>query len=276
MQMRTRHWRDLFKVVIREGKPRMLESKRKAIIFFIIAVVLALLTGFLVMQKVQALNSNLGTMVQVYEAKNDIASRQVITPNDVTTTEIPKKYVTDEHITNAEDLVNKVSVVPLSSGDVITKNTLKEASAVTEEDSRLVTIMRSDNVTFDEQLVALDRVDIVVSEDVDGKKETNVFMKDVKVARVAEQDGEFSGIQVEIPFDQVPELIHKQNYAESFRVIKSNVGQMEATDEEQPAEETQDETTEQTQEQSVEEQPEKQEDRKQEEKKEDKKQEEKK
>ncbi|MCM3241022.1 flagella basal body P-ring formation protein FlgA [Heyndrickxia oleronia] len=203
----------------------MLESKRRAIIFFILSLLLALTAGLLVLKKVQAINDNLGTMVKVYVAKGDISSRAIITPENVTTDEIPKKYLKDYHVTKTEDLLNKVAVVPLSDGDMITKNILKQASAVVEEKNRLVTLMQSDRVYFDEPLEALDRVDIIVSERFSGKEETKFFMKDVKVARVAKEKSKFKGIQVEIPQSLVPELIHMQNYADSVRIIKSNVGQ---------------------------------------------------
>lgn len=49
----------------------MLESKRRAIIFFILSLLLALTAGLLVLKKVQAINDNLGTMVKVYVAKGD-------------------------------------------------------------------------------------------------------------------------------------------------------------------------------------------------------------
>lgn len=209
----------------------MLESKRKAIIFFLIALLLAVLSGFLVLKKVQALNSNLGTMVEVYVANKDISSRALITPDDLATDEIPKKYLRDEQITNIEELKNKVSVVPLSSGDIITKSMLKQASTVTEADHRLISVLKSEKVTFDEELLALDRVDIIVSHNFEGKLVTEVFMQDIKVARVAKKnDGKFAGVQLEIPFENVPSLIHMQNYADSFRVIKANVGQLQKTE----------------------------------------------
>lgn len=202
----------------------MLESKRKAIIFFIIALILALTAGVLVLNKVKALNSNLGTMVKVAVANQDVASRALIQPQDIKLDEIPKKYLKDYHVTDIEDLKNKVSIVPLSAGDIITKNMLKQASSVVEENNRLITVMRSDRTAFDENLEALDRVDIVVSQRVDNKESTDYFMKDVKVARVSKEKNKFKGVQLEIPSDKVPELIHMQNYADSVRIIKANVG----------------------------------------------------
>ncbi|SEP95105.1 pilus assembly protein CpaB [Virgibacillus subterraneus] len=215
----------------------MLESKRKAIIFFLIALVLALVSGFLVLKKVQALNSNLGTIVEVYVANNDIPSRSMIKPEDITTDEIPKKYLRDEHITNIESLKNIVSVVPLSSGEIITKSILKKTSTITETDNRLITLLNSsEKIFFDQELFALDRVDIIISNSFGEEPLTEVFMKDVKVARVATQKKEFSGVQLEIPFEKVPELIHMQNYADSLRIVKSNVGQMQKQADKEEAE----------------------------------------
>ncbi|MUV39182.1 hypothetical protein JNUCC1_03055 [Lentibacillus sp. JNUCC-1] len=202
----------------------MLESKRRAIIFFIIAILLAATSGYLVLKKVQTLNADLGTMVNVYVAGKDVSSRAVITPDDITTEEMPKKYVRDEYIQDPEDFKNKVSVVPLSEGNIITKSILKEASSVTEANNRLISIPKSDPVFFDERLTALDRVDIIVSHEVEGEMKTEVFMKDVKVATITKIDDKFSGVQLEVALEDAPELIHMHHYADRFRVVKANVG----------------------------------------------------
>ncbi|MBS4179502.1 Flp pilus assembly protein CpaB [Lederbergia citrea] len=219
----------------------MLESKRKAIIFFVISLLLALTSGFLVLKKVKALNNNLGTMVQIFVANEDIPSRALIRPEDIKMEEIPQKYLRDYHITNAEELMNKVSIVPLSTGDIITKNMLKQASSVVEENNRLITLMQADRIFFDEPLEAMDRVDIIVSHRFNSKEETSVFMKDVKVARVAKEKNKFKGVQLEVPLEAAPELIHMQNYADSVRIVKANVGklesmQLEDTDQKAPGE----------------------------------------
>ncbi|VEF49218.1 Flp pilus assembly protein CpaB [Bacillus freudenreichii] len=209
----------------------MLESKRKAIIFFSIALLLALTAGMLILKKVQALNTNLGTMVQVAVASQEVPSRKVILPEDVAMEEIPQKYVKSYHVTDVEDLKNKVSIVPLSKGDVITQNMLKQASSVVEENNRLISLMRSDRITYDEQLEALDRVDIIVSHRFDSKEETDYFMRDVKVAQALKKGKDFKGVLLEVPAEKAPELIHMQNYADSVRVVKANVGQWEEPEE---------------------------------------------
>ncbi|WP_010098611.1 SAF domain-containing protein [Ornithinibacillus scapharcae] len=230
----------------------MLESKRRAIIFFIIAILLAATAGFLVFKKVQSLNAELGTMVRIYVAAKDVTSRVIITQDDVATEEIPMKYLKDDHITDVEFLMNKVSVVPLSPGDIITKSMLKEATAVTEEDNRLVALMKSDKVFFDEDLSALDRVDLFVSHDLDGEIVTEMFMEDVKVARVSKNsDGGLTGVQIEIPIEVVSEVIHMQNYAHNIRVIRANVG-INSENINSPIEPTNDEDIEQKEDTQVE------------------------
>lgn len=208
----------------------MLESKRRAIIFLLLSLSLAAIAGFLVLQKVKALNNDLGTVVQVFAARSDIASRQEIMPDMIMTKEIPQKYLESYHITNVSDLENKVSVVPLTSGDIISKNILKQSSVVMNEDNRLISVMADERVVFDEMLEALDRVDVIVSEKFGDKPQTTIFMEDVKVARIAKKEDKFAGVQLEVPLAKAPELIHMQNYADSVRIVKSNVGQ--------PAEET--------------------------------------
>lgn len=202
----------------------MLESKRRAIIFLTLSLLLAVAAGFLFLQKVSAINSELGGMTKVYVASGDIASRTVIQPNQVSTMEIPNRFVNESHITDVSELANRVSVVPLSEGELITSSMIKPVESVREEDNRIVTMTQTERVRFDERLEALDRVDIIVSHKFDGNSKTEIFMKDVLVAGEVKSDGEFSGIAVEIPTEEAPKLIHMQNYADSIRILKANVG----------------------------------------------------
>ena len=203
----------------------MLEAKRRAAVFFILAFILAAATGYMVLQKVKDLNSELGAMTKVYVAKADIPSRTVIQEKQVTVMELPNKFITESHITSFVDLKNQVSVVPLTQGDMITQNMIKPASNLQNENNRLVTLHRTDKVQFDQVIEALDRVDIIVSTNNNGKRSTRVFMKDV-VVRFSQGSGDkFAGVAVEVTAEEAPELIHMQNYADHIRILKANVGQ---------------------------------------------------
>jgi Flp pilus assembly protein CpaB len=241
----------------------MLESKRKAIIFIVLSLLLALTAGFFVLQKVRALNTELGGMTEVFVAAENINSRTLLEPEQVTTMSIPNKFVTGSHITKVDELKNSVSVVALKEGDIITKNMIKPYSNVSNADNRLVTMVSSDKIRFDEKLENLDRVDIVVSQKLEGKPKTELFMKDVRVASIlSNKEEKFAGVALEIAAEEAPKLIHMQNYADSIRVLKANVGKASVEGSQERQEESKpDEATQQ--------EPKKEEQPKQEQKKED-------
>ncbi|MFT4415389.1 SAF domain-containing protein [Fredinandcohnia humi] len=200
----------------------MLESKRRALIFITVSLLLATAAGFFVLKKVQEMNNELGGMTEIYVAASDIASRTLIQPDQVKKVEIPNRYVNEaSHVTDVNKLINKVLIVPLEEGEIITHSMIKPVAAATNENNRLVTIPATDRINFDQLLEAQDRVDIIVSQSFEDKPLTEIFMKDVLVAGVLDKN---KGIVVEVPAEVAPEIIHMQNYADSMRILKANVG----------------------------------------------------
>ncbi|HLR07667.1 MAG TPA: SAF domain-containing protein [Bacillota bacterium] len=198
----------------------MIESKKRAGIFFILAFVLALVVGYLVYEKVKALNAELGGMTAIYVAKSEIPSRTPLKKSQLTVMEIPNKFVTESHITDLSKVENRVSVVPLSEGDIITENMIKPVSNLRNENHRLVSIHQKENVQFDQVIEALDRVDIIVSSD----EETQTFLTDVPVVYAQGTEENFAGIAVELSRENAERLIHQLHYAEYIRILKANVG----------------------------------------------------
>lgn len=106
----------------------MLEAKRRSAIFLVLAFILAAATGYLVLEKVKGLNAELGGMTSIYIAKGNIPSRKLINSSQLSKMGIPNKFLTESHILSETDLVNKVSLVPLNPGDIITRNMIKPVS----------------------------------------------------------------------------------------------------------------------------------------------------
>jgi Flp pilus assembly protein CpaB len=202
----------------------MLEAKRRAAIFLLIAFLLAAAAGYLVLEKVKQLNAELGGMVEIYVSNGNIPTRTLLQANQLTKMEIPKKFVTDSYITSESEIIGYVSVVPLEEGDIVTKNMLKNFTSLQNENNRLVALYRNDKVQFDQEIAALDRVDIIVSHEKNGEKTTEVFMKDIAVAYAQGTGENFAGIAVEVSIKDASMLIHVQNYADYIRVLKANVG----------------------------------------------------
>ena len=202
----------------------MLEAKRRAAIFLLLAFILAAVAGYLVLEKVKQLNAELGGMIEIYVANGNIPARELINTTQLTKMEIPQKFLTSSHITSDSDIIGQVSVVPLKEGDIITSNMLKNHSKLLNENNRLVALIRTDKVVFDQEVSALDRIDIIVSQEVDGEKKTELFMKDVAVAYAQGTGENFAGVAVEVSVNDATKLIHIQHYADHIRVLKANAG----------------------------------------------------
>ncbi|RFU67759.1 flp pilus assembly protein CpaB [Peribacillus saganii] len=202
----------------------MLESKRRAAIFLLLAFLLASVAAYLVYEKVKNLNAELGGMTKVYVAGTNIPVREPIQENQITTMDIPNKFVNEGFIKNKDDLLNMVSVVPLSKEEIITKNMIKPYSNLREENNRLVAMYPSEKVQFDQIIETLDRVDIIVSTENKGQTKTEIFMRDVPVAFAQGKGDKFAGVALEVKMEDAPKLIHIQNYADKVRVLKANVG----------------------------------------------------
>lgn len=202
----------------------MLEARRRAAIFLLLAFILAAVAGYLVLEKVKQLNAELGGMIEIYVANGNIPAREPINNTQLTKMEIPQKFLTSSHITSDSDIIGQVSVVPLKEGDIITSNMLKNHSNLLNENNRLVALIRTDKVVFDQEVSALDRIDIIVSQEVDGEKKTELFMKDVAVAYAQGTGENFAGVAVEVSVNDATKLIHIQHYADHIRVLKANAG----------------------------------------------------
>ncbi|MBT2708916.1 SAF domain-containing protein [Bacillus sp. ISL-47] len=178
------------------------------------------------LQKVSELNNKLGGTTKVYVASEQIDSRAIIKPEDVETVDLPNKFLVEgSHIKDPKEITNKVSIVPISKGEIITKSVLKDFSGVGDPNNRLVALFANEKISFDEEVKGHDRVDIVVSHQFEGTPKTETFMSDVFVSRISENNKKkLLGVGLEVSKEDAPKLIHMQNYADSIRVLKANVG----------------------------------------------------
>lgn len=201
----------------------MLESKRRAIIFLTVSLLLAAAAGYLVLKKV----TDLGTMQKIYVAAENIPSRTELRPDFVRTVEIPKGYYNENsHVTDVKQMAGRVLVAPIKEGGIITKEILKEVSSTFNENNRLVNITQSDKVQIDYKPKENDRVDIIVSHKFNGEPVTEIFMKDLLVYQIGD-----NSIFVAVNAEDAPKIIHMQNYADSMRILLANVAEEESADE---------------------------------------------
>lgn len=202
----------------------MQDAKRRAIIFAVVSLVLAMLAGILFMQRVSAVEAQLGNEVTVYVAKTDIQPRQPLKSEQFEAVQVPQKFVQQSTVTSLDKINQFVTIVPLKKGDVLNSNLLKPAKELgTSGDKRLVYVPAGDRIVFDQPLEAQDRADIIVSwsGNEEGSKRTVIFDTDVLVAATSGEEGKFTGVWLEMSLEEAKRFIDAQNYASSVRLLKA-------------------------------------------------------
>lgn len=207
----------------------MQSAKRRAWLLALCSMVCICLAGGLFLQKVQALDSEIGNHTSIYVAKKDLNSKQPLSVNDFERKGIPSKYVFPNMVQDWEkDLVTSeglpwILIMPLHKGEPLLTNMVKKKTELTDPDHRLVFLGASKRVTFDQEVSMFDRVDLVLSKKVKEVPETVLFLRGIPVVAVAhKKDNSFAGIGLELPIEQATQLIHEQNFAISIRVLKAS------------------------------------------------------
>ncbi|WJH34654.1 SAF domain-containing protein [Paenibacillus sp. CC-CFT747] len=141
----------------------MFESRRRAVIFTSLSILMALTATILFSNYIKSTKQSMGELAQVLVAKTDIVAGRPIDPDSFTTEEVPRKYLLPSVIQTKEELKNKITVVPIPKGQVITTSVLRD-NTVVSGDLRQV-ILRAPMAVFDDSIDVFDKVDIIVSYD---------------------------------------------------------------------------------------------------------------
>lgn len=205
----------------------MLELKRKAILFLFLAVVMAVLAGYLFSNQVAVVQERMGVMSKTYVAKLDIEPRTPLKLSDFEVKEIPLQYAPESVVLDPKAIQGSVSLLPLKKGDVLAKNMLKPMDGQAKNSAnRLVRVMANDKVQFDSALESMDRVDIIVSRQVGNARQTTLFKRDILVLTVYQsgdkQKNQMDGIGVEVSIEDAVTLTDALNYGDRIRVLKAN------------------------------------------------------
>lgn len=207
----------------------MQSAKRKAWLLAGCAMVCICLAGGLFLQKVQALDSEIGNQISIYVAKRDLSPKQVLSMNDFERKVIPRKYVFPNMIQDwkkdfaESEQVPWILIMPLQKGEPLVTNIVKRKTELTDPNHRVVFLEVSKRVRFDQELSMLDRVDLVLSKKVKEVPETVLFLRGIPVVAVAHKpDNSLAGIGLELPMEKAIQLIHELNFAISIRVLKAS------------------------------------------------------
>lgn len=162
----------------------MQETKKRGWILTGIAGFLAVITGFLFFNYLNRLEQIIGDTVLVVVAAQDIDARTLLTPDLLSMTEIPRKYVHDSYIFNPADLEDYVAITNIQAGQIVQKNMI-DANAGLQPGFRAVALAADQVSSVGGNVRPGNRVDVVVSfVDANETGQTLILMKNVEVLAV--------------------------------------------------------------------------------------------
>ncbi|MBP1930691.1 Flp pilus assembly protein CpaB [Ammoniphilus resinae] len=207
----------------------MFESRKRVFIFTILSIAFAMAAAFLFSNYIKQTKQSLGNMVSIHVAEKDIPAGSPITSEFLSTIEMPIKYASESFIKSAEQYKDKISLVPIPKGEVLTVAMLRDISNV-PTDHRMVQL-RAPLAVFDDQINPLDRVDLFSSYETEAdnnpkqpkdRRITELTLKNVEVLQVSKQDSKIISIGVALKPEQAKRIIWILNYGKELRVVKSN------------------------------------------------------
>lgn len=197
----------------------MLEAKRHIGVFLGAALLLAIMTGYVVHDRVQAVEAQLGDRVSILVASREIPAQVPLSAEDLATVSIPAVFKQPGMITDPKEVEGKVSLVSLNKGDLVVGHALTDR-VIIPEDQRVIRLHRSQVVSFDENLLVGDRVDIVVT--VPDAAGTGSLVTDLVLAKlpVVEVDAKAAWVGVQVPEEQAPRVVGLQVTAKQMQLLR--------------------------------------------------------
>lgn len=162
------------------------KERRKGWMMTLIAAVIATLAGTMFFIYLNQLEAEIGLKQSVVVAAKAIPARALITPDMLTTVEIPIKYLPPSYLLNPADLLdgNTTALINIAPGEYIQQNMVSHNAGL-EPGRRAVSIAVDSVTSVGNSVRQGNFVDIVVSYiDKDRNYRTEVLLQNVKVLAV--------------------------------------------------------------------------------------------
>lgn len=220
----------------------MQETKRRGWVLTAVALVFALITGFIFFAYLNNLERTIGDRVTVMAAASDIPARTLITPAMLEEIEIPRRFVHGSYFFNMADLaVGYVGITDIEEGQIIQRNMI-DANAGLEPGFRAVALAVDQVGSVGGNVQPGNLVDVVVSYvNIDEQGETILLLESVKVLAVnsllpSGSDGlpgpvasnrflpsgqmiKDAVVTLSLPPQQAAELIYMSNFGTDVRLV---------------------------------------------------------
>ncbi|TMN23275.1 hypothetical protein FH966_10420 [Lentibacillus cibarius] len=203
----------------------MVDAKRKAFIFLLLAFILAVIAGGLIINQLQAIAESSGETetITVATAAKNINSYEKLQSGDIAWTEIPVTEQSGNFIENKSQIDDAMIVVDMEKGNFITSNILRTTHSI-PSDHRIVNLNVTDNVIMDQDVAPGEKVDIIVVYKKDGNMLSERLFSGVSVVQMEKVDNQEAkpAVKVSLTVEKARQLIYYQNVAEQIRVLRIN------------------------------------------------------
>lgn len=172
----------------------MRRQKRRALLFGMLALCLALFTGFMFTSQIQALERQIGDKQQVIVTKVNISPRSLITADMLEIREIPRMYAHPSYVQSiAEVAGQRIAATSLEPGAILRQYDVAPTSGLTDGGRAISIGVNPISVQVD-RVISGSRVDVIVSYettvlDREGRevptRRTIILLQDVEVLAVA-------------------------------------------------------------------------------------------
>jgi len=170
------------------------KQKRHGLIFGMLAICLALATGFIFASRIQALEAQIGDMQQVVVMKADVPARSLITAEMLEMREIPRTYAHPSYIQSVSEVAGqRIAVTELEPGAILRASDVAPTSGLNDGWRALSIGVNPISVQVD-RVNPGSHVDVIVSYettvlDAEGRetqtRRTVILLQDVEVLAVA-------------------------------------------------------------------------------------------
>lgn len=161
-------------------------TRRKGWLMSAVAGIIATVAGMAFFLYLGQLEAEVGLKQTVVVAAKPIPARALITPDMLTTQELPVKYLTPSYLLNTQDLLdgNTTALINIAPGEYVQQNMVSRNSGL-EPGKRAVSIAVDTVTSVGNSVRQGNYVDIIVSyADPQGRPTTQVLLQNIKVLAV--------------------------------------------------------------------------------------------
>lgn len=134
--------------------------QRRGVIYLIFSAILGIGLFIAITSYVSSVNASVAPLVTVYQAQNPIAAYAVISSDDLTSVDVPEKFVAESALRNPDDIVGRRAAFNIAVGTYLGSDMLRPPSTLADAE-REVALSVDATTGIAGRVAPGDRVDVI-------------------------------------------------------------------------------------------------------------------